>query len=130
MGKKGEATQTLCYVKDPQYAWVPAVLDKQEGDKAYVKIPQYKDEQSISSDGGRGARDHVEKVVNLKDYQHKVLPLQNVNKSGVLDEYPDMVKLPYLHEVCGIVAAVCRCSEKSSARHSHCLSRRRRFCTT
>jgi hypothetical protein len=98
MGKK-EAT-TLCYIKDADYAWVPAVLSKTEGDKAYVQVPQYKDEQAIMSDGGRGAkREPVEKIVNLKDYAHKVLPLQNVDKNGCLTEHADMVKLPYLHEV-------------------------------
>jgi hypothetical protein len=101
MGKKETAT-TLCYVKDLEYAWVPAIVEKTEGDKAYVKIPQYRDEQSIMSDGGRSAKGTVDKVINLKDYPHKVLPLQNVDKNGVLTEHADMVKLPYLHEV-GIV---------------------------
>jgi len=98
MGKK-EGT-TLCYVKDKDYAWLPATLDKTEGDKAHVTIPQYKDEQSIMSDGGRNATGSVQKVINLKDYQHGVLPLQNVDKNGNLTEHADMVKLPYLHEVC------------------------------
>jgi hypothetical protein len=100
MAPKKEAT-TLCYIKDADYAWVPAILSKTEGDKAYVQVPQYKDEQSIMSDGGRGAKgEPVEKVVNLKDYAHKVLPLQNVDKNGCLTEHADMVKLSYLHEVC------------------------------
>lgn len=89
----------MCYVKDEKFAWVPAFLEKTEGDKAYVKIPQYRDEQSIMSDGGRGAKGEIEKVINLKDYAHKVLPLQNVDNNGVLTEHADMVKLPYLHEV-------------------------------
>jgi hypothetical protein len=95
----GEKKDTLCYVKDPNYAWVPATLVKTEGDKAYVKIPQYKDEQSIMSNGGRGAKEFEERVVNLNDYSHKVLPLQNVDNNGNLSEYADMVQLPYLHEV-------------------------------
>lgn len=101
MGKKGESTTTLCYVRDPDHAWVPAVLEKTEGNKAHVSIPQYKDEQSIVSDGGRGARgEPVKKVISLKDYAHGVLPLQNVDKNGCLTAHADMVKLPYLHEVC------------------------------
>jgi hypothetical protein len=99
MGKK-ESSTTLCYIKDVDYAWVPAILSKTEGDKAYVQVPQYKDEQSIMSDGGRAAKGSpVEKVINLKDYAHKVLPLQNVDKNGCLTEHADMVQLPYLHEV-------------------------------
>lgn len=90
---------TLVYIKDADFAWVPAKLEKTEGDKAYVSVPQYKDEQSITSDGGRGAKTSVDKVVNLKDYAHKVLPLQNVDGNGCLLEHADMVKLPYLHEV-------------------------------
>ena len=100
MGKKETGT-TLCYIKDAEYAWVPAILTKTEGDKAYVQVPQYKDEQSIMSDGGRASKGApVEKVINLKDYAHKVLPLQNVDKNGCLTEHADMVRLPYLHEVC------------------------------
>ena len=95
----GEKKETLVYVKDPEYAWVPATLVSQEGDKATVSIPQYKDEQSITSDGGRKAKGTKEAVHNLKDYPHKVLPLQNVDGSGNLLEFSDMVKLPYLHEV-------------------------------
>ena len=98
---KNEAGTSLCYIKDAEYAWVPATLTKTEGDKAYVQVPQYKDEQSIMSDGGRAAKGApVEKVINLKDYAHKVLPLQNVDKNGCLTEHADMVQLPYLHEVC------------------------------
>lgn len=90
---------TYVYIKDPEFAWIPATLIKTEGDKAHVSVPQYKDEQSISSDGGRAATGEVQDVVNLKDYPHKVLPLQNVDANGNLLVFSDMVKLPYLHEV-------------------------------
>jgi hypothetical protein len=91
---------TFVYIKDPDYAWVPATLDKQEGDKAYVTVPQYANEQSITSDNGRAAKGKKkQQVVNLKDYAHKVLPLQNVDSKGCMTQFPDMVKLPYLHEV-------------------------------
>ena len=100
MGKKEAASTTLCYIKDADYAWVPAILSKTDGDKAYVQVPQYRDEQSIMSDGGRASKgEPIEKVVSLKDYAHNVLPLQNVDKNGCLTEHADMVKLPYLHEV-------------------------------
>jgi hypothetical protein len=40
-----------------------------------------------------------ERVVNLKEYNAKVLPLQNIDKNRQLIEHADMVTLPYLHEV-------------------------------
>lgn len=94
-----EKKDTLVYIKDPEYAWIPATLEKTEGEKAHVTVPQYKDEQSIQSDGGRNAKGKVDDVVELKNYHHKVLPLQNVDGNGNLVEYADMVQLPYLHEV-------------------------------
>jgi hypothetical protein len=90
---------TFVYIKDPDFAWVPATLDKTEGDKAYVTVPQYPNEQSIASDDGRGAKGQKELVIKLSDYPHKVLPLQNVDNKGRMQEHADMVKLPYLHEV-------------------------------
>jgi hypothetical protein len=95
----GEKQDTYVYIKDPDFAWIPAKLISSLGDKATVSIPQYKDEQAILSDGGRGAKTSLEATINLKDYQHKVLPLQNVDGSGNLQAYADMVHLPYLHEV-------------------------------
>lgn len=103
---------TRCYVKDAEFAWVPATLDKQEGDKAHVTIQEYATEQAITSDGGRGAKKETSKVINLKDYAHKVLPLQNVDNNGMLMQHADMVKLPYLHEagiLYNMVRSSCRC---------------------
>jgi len=94
-----EKKDTLVYIKHPKYSWVPAKLDRQEGDKAYVTVPQYKDQQSIVSDGGKSAKKSIEEVVDLNNYPHKVLPLQNVDANGNLTEFPDMVQLSYLHEV-------------------------------
>jgi hypothetical protein len=91
---------TNVYIKHPDFAWVPAVLLDQDGDKARVSVPQYPSEQLILSDGGKGAKGKFkEQTINLKDYPHKVLPLQNVDANGMLVECADMVKLPYLHEV-------------------------------
>lgn len=100
-GKK----DTHVYISDPESAWIPAILEKSDGGKAYVSVPQYNDEQDIMSDGGRGAKKYKEEVVNLADYPHKVLPLQNVDESGNLHEYADMVQLPYLHEVRFVLTA-------------------------
>ncbi|GAX27011.1 hypothetical protein FisN_9Lh324 [Fistulifera solaris] len=93
-----EKKESLVYIKHPEYAWVPGVLEKQEGDKATVKVFEYKDQQSIVSDGGRSAKGTTSVVVNLKEYPHKVLPLQNVDGNGNLCLYSDMISLSYLHE--------------------------------
>jgi hypothetical protein len=90
---------TFVYVKDPDFAWVPATVDKTEGDTAYVTVPQYPNEQSIASDNGRASNGSKERVIKLTDYAHKVLPLQNVDAKGNMVEHADMVKLPFLHEV-------------------------------
>lgn len=97
---------SFVYVKHPEFAWVPATLVDTTGDKAKVVVPQYKDEQAIKSDGGRGAKSQEEQVVNLKDYPHKVLPLQNVDNNGQLLAFSDMVQLPYLHEVSAFLNCV------------------------
>jgi hypothetical protein len=103
---------TSCYIKDAELAWIPAVLEKTEGDKAYVKVPQYPNEQSIMNDGGRASKGSpVDKVISLKDYPHNVLPLANVDQNGNLTEHADMVKLPYLHEV-GTTWSTCERHER------------------
>jgi hypothetical protein len=84
---------------DKKYAWIPARLLEQSGDKATVSVPSYPDEAAILSDGGKGASGWKEEKVSLKHYPGKTLPLQNVDKSGKLTAVEDMVDLPYLHEV-------------------------------
>lgn len=98
MGDK-KTKETWVYIKDPEFAWVPAKLEDTKGDKASVKVPQYKDQQSIISDGGRSAKGWKDQTVDLRDYPHKVLPLQNIDNNGQLLLHADMVALPYLHEV-------------------------------
>jgi hypothetical protein len=103
MGKNGgdddEKQQSNVYIMDPDFGWRPAVLEGEQGDFAIVSVPEYKDEQSMACDGGRLAKSFEKFKVNLRDYPHRVLPLQNVDANACLVEYPDMVRLPYLHEV-------------------------------
>ena len=59
MGKKSEgagATSNNVYIMDKKYAWVPARLVENMGDKAIVSVPVYDDESKILSDGGKGAK--------------------------------------------------------------------------
>lgn len=93
-------TQSYVFVMDKVYGWRPAVqVGTEKGGKVAVSIPEYKDEKSMTCDGGRAAKKGEQKMINLKDYAHGVLPLQNVDANGNLIEFADMVKLPYLHEV-------------------------------
>lgn len=92
-------TSNHVYVKSDEHAWVPARLLESDGEKATVSIPQYKNEQAIQSDGGRGSKSSNKVVVDLKDYPTRTLYLQNVDEEGNLREVEDMVDLPFLHEV-------------------------------
>jgi hypothetical protein len=98
------ATSNNVYIMDKKYAWVPARLLESQGDKAIVSVPIYDEESKILSDGGKGAKSWKEDKVSLKHYPGKSLPLQNVDKAGMLTVVEDMVDLPFLHEV-----RVCMC---------------------
>lgn len=95
----GKKTNTYVYLKDPEYAWIPAKLQRSSGNVADVQIPQYDDEQSTVCDGGRKAKSWIEAEVDLSDYNKGVLPMQNVDENGNLRVFADMVELPFLHEV-------------------------------
>lgn len=99
MGGGSGGKQSWVYIKSKDHAWVPAIQTSSDGKKAHVKVPQYPNEQVMDSDGGRAAKKQVEETVDLKNYPNGVLPLQNVDGSGILMEFADMVELPYLHEV-------------------------------
>lgn len=96
MGKK--EGKSFVFLKDPEYAWIPAKLIRSSGNVADVEIPEYKDEQSTICDGGRTASKMIDAEVDLSDYNQGVLPMQNVNENGTMKVYPDMVELPFLHE--------------------------------
>jgi len=91
--------EKFTFVKDDKFAWAPAILVKQEGNVAHVKIPKYPDEQSIVCDGGEKALGWKECTIQLDDYQNQQLPIQNVNQSGEIQSFSDMVDFEYLHEV-------------------------------
>jgi hypothetical protein len=98
-GAAGAGTSSEVYIMDKEYAWVPARLISQSGEKAVVSIPSYAEEAAILSDGGKGAKSWRDETISLKNYPGKTLPLQNINKDGVLNEVEDMVDLAFLHEV-------------------------------
>jgi hypothetical protein len=94
-GKKG----AYVFLKDPENAWIPAKLISQNAKTADVQIPEYPDEQSTICDGGKTAKRWIEAEVDLSDYNKGVLPMQNVDETGDMSVFPDMVELPFLHEV-------------------------------
>eukprot|EP00531_Pseudo-nitzschia_arenysensis_P017086 CAMPEP_0116125836 /NCGR_PEP_ID=MMETSP0329-20121206/6017_1 /TAXON_ID=697910 /ORGANISM="Pseudo-nitzschia arenysensis, Strain B593" /LENGTH=1183 /DNA_ID=CAMNT_0003619891 /DNA_START=45 /DNA_END=3596 /DNA_ORIENTATION=+ len=96
MGKKEK--NAFVFLKDPEYAWIPAKLIRSSGNVADVEIPEYSDEQSTICDGGRTAKKMIDAEVDLSDYNQGVLPMQNVDENGRMKVYPDMVELPFLHE--------------------------------
>ena len=96
------AGDSYVFIRDPKYAWVPAIKEGQNDKKAQVRVPQYPDEQSFVCDAGASSKKWQNEEVPLKDYNRGVLPMQNVNASGNLVSYPDMVNLPFLHEVCTV----------------------------
>jgi len=96
MGKGGKSA--FVFLKDPEYAWIPAKLIRSSGNVADVEIPEYADEQSTICDGGRSAKKMIDAEVDLSDYNLGVLPMQNVDEGGRMKVYPDMVELPFLHE--------------------------------
>jgi len=86
------------FLKDPDYAWIPAKLIRSSGNVADVQIPEYSDEQSTICDGGKTAKKMIDAEVDLTDYNKGVLPMQNVDDNGKMLSYADMVELPFLHE--------------------------------
>jgi len=97
-------TTNHVYIYSDEFAWIPARVEKTDiSDKgipqAHVVIPEYKDERSIQSDGGRTAKRFKKEVISLQDYPNQALPMQNVDDKGNLKEVEDMVDLPFLHEV-------------------------------
>jgi hypothetical protein len=100
MGKDKDEESSFVFIRDPEYAWIPAVKKGDNGKQAQVSVPQYPDEQSIICDGGQSAKKFEDDVVDLKEYNRGLLPMQNVNASGQMKCFPDMVELPFLHEVC------------------------------
>jgi hypothetical protein len=103
IGLQRQATKdTPVYIKSDQHVWVPALQVKTDNltNTATVFVPNCKNEQDMLT----------LRSSNLKQYPNNVLPMQNVNaNTGNVEDYKDMVNLPFLHEV-GIVIERLFCS--------------------
>lgn len=86
------------YVRDEESTWAPALQVHSSGNRAVVVRPVFKTEQQMLQCGDK-QKYTKEETVDLASYSNKVLPMQNVDASGNLEDYKDMVALPYLHEV-------------------------------
>ena len=97
-------TSNYVYIRSKEHAWLPGRLLETDEQTSLVSIPRFKDEQQIVQTNGKGNGASVikrfEKItVHMKDYPSRALPLQNVDEKGNLTVVPDMVDLPFLHEV-------------------------------
>ena len=84
------------FIRSDEHAWLPARIVDQTDEEAVVQVF---DLQSVG-EGEERSRDSTtvspprEITVRLKDYPpQNALPLKNVN------EYGDLIDLPFLHEV-------------------------------
>jgi hypothetical protein len=94
----GGETESHVYIKDADNGWVPAVQRKVQGDQATVAIPIFKTEHELISSGGK-MQYSDDQVIDLSQYPNKFLPMQNLGSNEKLEDYKDMVALPFLHEV-------------------------------
>jgi hypothetical protein len=103
MKKKENEELTPVYVRSTDHTWIPALLLKVHscGKKATIAVPKYINEEEMlhCAKASRTYKYHDNKIVSLSDYPSNVLPMQNVDCNGNLQDYMDMVDLPFMHEV-------------------------------
>jgi hypothetical protein len=101
MAKQEAPKITPVYLKSADNTWIPALQLKVHDGKATVKVPKFKNEKDMMNCGkeSKTCPYHEHQIVDLKDYPNGLLPMQNVDSNGNLEEYKDMVDLPFMHEV-------------------------------
>jgi hypothetical protein len=92
---------TPVYLKSANHTWVPCLQLKVFNGKATVAVPKFANEQGMlhCAKASKTFRYHDNRIVDLAEYPNNVLPMQNVDANGNLDDYKDMVDLPFMHEV-------------------------------
>lgn len=94
---------TPVYLRSADHTWIPALQLKTHNGKATVSLPMFKngekDMMNCAKESKAFPYNRDNQVVELKDYPNGVLPMQNVDANGNLEEYKDMVDLPFMHEV-------------------------------
>lgn len=91
---------TPVYIKSKESTWVPALQLKTYNGRATVSVPKFKSEREMlnCAKASRTLK-YENQVIDLKDYENGVLPMQNVDSNGNVEDYKDMVDLPFMHEV-------------------------------
>jgi len=98
--KEEDEKLSYVYLRSNENSWVPAKQLKVDGDKAKVARAIFKNEQEMLSCAREGKQKYAEnEMIDLNEYPNKVLPMQNVDANGNLEDYKDMVELPFMHEV-------------------------------
>jgi len=100
--KEEEQKISHVYLRDEANGeWMPALQLRVHDGKATVAVPVWKNEQEMLNcpKRGPGKYERDNRMVDLRDYANHVLPMANVDANGRLEEYKDMVELPFLHEV-------------------------------
>lgn len=102
--------------------WIPAIQLASDSNQATVSIPLLSsiNEQYDLIGCGTTTNSKSKKIVKfasnhytipLNEYDNHVLPMQNVDANGNLEDYKDMVELPFMNEVCiSILFIICCCS--------------------
>ena len=121
---------TYVYLRSKDHSWIPAIQVKATTDehgepsRATVVRPLFKTEQQMVQCGSRKTQKYSrEEEVDLSDYPNGLLPMQNVDVNGNLQDFPDMVSLPFMHEVrfssvkmhfVVVVVVLCPCTKSVS----------------
>lgn len=93
---------TPVYLKSVDNTWIPALQLKVHNDKATVSVPKFKSGEKDMINCAKESKAfpyNDNQIIDLKDYPNGLLPMQNVDSNGNLEEYKDMVDLPFMHEV-------------------------------
>lgn len=110
MVKEEKPKITPVYIRSTDHTWLPVLQLKTHEGKAVVSVPKYvKGEHDMIQclKSSKQFPYHANnQVVDLKDYPNSLLPLQNVDSNGTLEDYKDMVDLPFMHEVCNSFNAI------------------------
>lgn len=93
-------TVTPVYIRSTENSWVPALQLKTYNGKATVTVPKFVTEKDILQcpKPSRSQKYHDNIIVDMNDYANNVLPLQNVNAHGQLEDFMELKDLPFMHE--------------------------------
>lgn len=99
MGETKDKNATLVYVRsNDDNCWVPARQLKAHNGRAILAVPALTENDMLCCLKAK-QRYQENAIIDLEDYPDNVLPKQNVDSNGNLQDFRDMVDLPFMHEV-------------------------------